>query len=121
MERAAAADAAADRLAEAEQELAAAAVAGPEDSNGSNTCTGEGSHQTPEAMSARDGLRPDAVVAEVQSGVKKTAQKKFGVGASDDVDASYAASQRLLMLAGVKLRQHTLQRSIQLGPVCNSS
>jgi hypothetical protein len=42
--------------------------------------------------------------------------KKFGVGASEDVDASYAASQRLLTLAGVKLRQHALRRSIQLGP-----
>lgn len=121
MERAAAADAAADRLAEAEQELAAAGLAGPEDGNGTSKCTGGGSHKTPEALSACDTLCPDAAVDEVQSGVKKTAQKKFGVGASDDVDASYAASQRLLMLAGVKLRQHTLQRSIQLGPACNAS
>lgn len=39
----------------------------------------------------------------------------FSVGASADIDASYIASQRLLLMAGVKLRQHTLQGCIRLG------
>jgi hypothetical protein len=53
----------------------------------------------------------------------KSQKKKqaFSVGATADLDASYVASQRLLMMAGVKLRQHTLQRSIHLGQHGSSS
>lgn len=112
MERAAAADAAVDQLEEA---AAAAAVNGG--SSGS-TCVGCGCQASPGPVQQTQALEvqhqahgvPPAGAAAAAGG------KKFGVGASDDVDASYAASQRLLMLAGVKLRQHRLQRSVQLGP-----
>lgn len=43
-------------------------------------------------------------------------EQKFSVGASSDVDASYVASQRLLTMAGVRLRQHALKRTVQLPP-----
>jgi hypothetical protein len=115
MERAAAADAAVDQLEEA---AAAAAAAANGNSSSSSTCVGCDCQAGPGAVQQTQALEvqqqaqgvPPAGAAAAAGG------KKFGVGASDDVDASYAASQRLLMLAGVKLRQHRLQRSVQLGP-----
>jgi hypothetical protein len=66
-----------------------------------------------------------AVSAADQQCAKQPKQQKgkqaFSVGATADLDASYVASQRLLMMAGVKLRQHTLQRSIFLGQHGSSS
>lgn len=109
MERAAEADAAVDRL---EEEQAAAAT-------GCQHCHAAACNGSQAESSGCGSSSADAQSERTQQQATAAAaaqKKKFGVGASDDVDASYAASQRLLTLAGVKLRQHRLQRSIYLGP-----
>lgn len=101
MEQAAAADT-------AEDDEAAAAAAAPtngEDSSCSYTYSSTANHSCKNRTQGSMKQRHD-----------HTPQKEFSVGASSDLDASYIASQRMLTLAGVKLRQHTLQRTVQLPP-----
>jgi hypothetical protein len=108
MEEAAAEEAAADALEEAE-------IIGSSQGCGHSGCSSS-------AVFAGDaGASADQ---QQKSKPLKKQQKKqdaFSVGATADLDASYVASQRLLMMAGVKLRQHTLQRSIHLGQHGSSS
>lgn len=118
MERAAEADAAADRLEEAVAAAEQASSRGSSSTSAQGSCVDcPGCSASEQPSTSRGGHGQQQPVAGLQTQLPHSAQQqKFGVGASDDVDASYAASQRLLMLSGVKLRQHRLQRSIQLGP-----
>lgn len=128
MERAAAADEAADLLEETAAAQgpaghANAMASGSTAANSSEACeccaaecaASTSGKQTADPSSGRQHRKQQPHVPGQQS-VASVQDKKFGVGASEDVDASYAASQRLLTLAGVKLRQHALKRNIQLGP-----
>lgn len=127
MERAAAADAAADCLAEAggvagSSHCRSCCCNGGSSSESGGDGSGSQGHNvatpaTPTPDDVEFCLRqPQQPGQSAMPSRQQQQKKKFGVGASEDVDASYAASQRLLMLAGVTLRQHTLQRSIRLGP-----
>jgi predicted porin len=108
MEEAAAEEAAADALEEAELS-----------SSSSNGCGHSGCGS---AVCAGDaGAHADQQQRSKQQTKQQKKQEAFSVGATADLDASYVASQRLLMMAGVKLRQHTLQRSIHLGQHGSSS
>lgn len=123
MERAAAADEAADLLeatAAAAQATAGHDQAAASSSKACACCAAECATSTSGRQTAgpsngqqHPGQQPHAPGSQSAASVQG---KKFGVWASEDADASYAASQRLLTLAGVKLRQHALKRSIQLGP-----
>jgi hypothetical protein len=104
MEEAAAEEAAADALMEAEL-------------SGSSSCQGCG-HS---GCAGDAGASADQQQRLKQQTKQQKKQEAFSVGATADLDASYVASQRLLMMAGVKLRQHTLQRSIHLGQHGSSS
>jgi hypothetical protein len=99
MEAAAAEEAAADALMEAEASSSGSSSRGC----GHSGCAGDA------------GASADQQQRSKQQTKQQKKQEAFSVGATADLDASYVASQRLLMMAGVKLRQHTLQRSIHLG------
>jgi hypothetical protein len=103
MEQAAAEDAAADGR---QQQAAVRDVHRPSLSNICSTTDQQAIGKTINAKSA-------ALGAAGSCSEKKQQPEQFSVGPS--VDASYVASQRLLTMAGVRLRQHTLQRSISIG------
>lgn len=118
MEEAAAEEAAADALEEAD--------AGRGSGSSSHCCGDSGcGSSTACGMDAAVSAADQQCSTQPSSGYQQAKQQKkkqaFSVGATADLDASYVASQRLLMMAGVKLRQHTLQRSIHLGQHGSSS
>jgi len=105
MEQAAAEDAAADGR---QLQAAVRDVHRPSLSNICSTTDQQAIGKTINAKSA-------ALGAAGSCSEKKQQPEQFSVGPSVDLDASYVASQRLLTMAGVRLRQHTLQRSISIG------
>lgn len=104
MEQAAAEDAAADGD---QQQTAVRDVHQPNLNNIGSITDQQGVGKTSTANAAAQGSGGSV------SGRKPL--QHFSVGASVDIDASYVASQRLLTMAGVILRQHTLQRNISIG------